>query len=74
MSVRGRWDPPPILATMMLPGVIGWSFPTSGTLSTRGGDLLKSPPPPPTRAPTSFWFANTGEVQDPLPTPHLARR
>ena len=49
MSVWGSPGPLPTLATMTLPGVIAWRYPTSGTLSMRGGGwkFLKSPPPHP---------------------------
>ena len=48
ISVWGSCDPLPKLATMTLPGVIGWSFPTSRTLSTRGvWNFLKRGPPTP---------------------------
>ena len=34
----GELGPLPILSTITLPGIIGWRFPTSGTLSTQGGE------------------------------------
>ena len=47
-SEWGSCGPLPTLATMMLPGVIGWRSPTSGTLSARWGwNLLKTGPPQP---------------------------
>ena len=46
--VWGRYGPLPTLATMTLPGVIGWRSPTPGTLSVRWGwDFLKRGPPTP---------------------------
>ena len=62
----GSWCPLPILATMTLRGVIAWTFPTLGTLSTRGGgwNSLKSTPPPPMTQP-AFDLPTPGEFRIP---------
>ena len=47
-SVWGSCGPLPTLATMTLPGVIGWRSPTPGTLLVRWGlNFLKRGPPTP---------------------------
>ena len=47
-SVWGSCGPLPTLATMTLPGVIGWRSPTPGTLAVRWGcNFLKRGPPTP---------------------------
>ena len=47
-SVWGSYGPLPTLATITLPGVIGWRSPTPGTLSVRWGwNFLKRGPPTP---------------------------
>ena len=65
-SVWGSCGPLPTLATMTLPGVIGWRSPTPRTLSVRWGwNFLKRGPPTPT--PSCSCFANAGGAQDPWP-------
>ena len=71
-SVWGSGDPLPTLATMALPGVIGWSFPTSKTLSTRGGlKLLEKGPP--TTCPSKLLLCQRWWTSGSLACPSLRR-